>query len=126
MILTWLAPQAGAQYSESEVKAAFILNFAQFSKWPAKAFAESGTPLTIGIFGDDSLGGALDKVCRERYLVRFQRTFPTSRIDDYSVAYCLTIGLEFAESYWHRRILHVSVSRLIHPVDQVPGLLELN
>ena len=64
MILGWLAPQASAQYSETEVKAAFILNFAQFSKWPPKAFADSDGSLTIGVFGDDSLGGALDKVCR--------------------------------------------------------------
>lgn len=64
MILTWLAPQAAAQYSESEVKAAFILNFAQFSKWPPKAFADSDAPLSVAIFGDDSLGGALEKVCR--------------------------------------------------------------
>ena len=64
MILGWLAPRASAQYSETEVKAAFILNFAQFSKWPPKAFADAGASLTIGVFGDDSLGGALDKVCR--------------------------------------------------------------
>lgn len=64
MILGWLAPQVMAQYSESDVKAAFILNFAQFSKWPAKAFADSGAPFAIGILGDDSLGGALEKVCQ--------------------------------------------------------------
>jgi hypothetical protein len=63
-ILAWLTPQATAQYSESEVKAAFILNFAQFSKWPPKAFAESDSPLTIAVFGDDSLGSSLEKVCR--------------------------------------------------------------
>lgn len=64
MLLGWFAPQARAQYSESEIKAAFILNFAQFSKWPAKAFADADGQFTIAIFGDDSLGGALEKTCR--------------------------------------------------------------
>lgn len=64
LFLGWLAPQVMAQYSESDVKAAFILNFTQFSKWPAKAFADSGATFAIGILGDDSLGGALDKVCQ--------------------------------------------------------------
>jgi hypothetical protein len=64
MILAWLAPQARAQYSEAEVKSAFILNFAQFSKWPSKAFADADAPLTVAVFGDDPLGSALDRTCR--------------------------------------------------------------
>ena len=63
-ILGWLAPPARAQYSESQVKAAFILNFAQFSKWPPKALADGDVPFVIGIIGDDSLGSALDKACQ--------------------------------------------------------------
>lgn len=64
MLLAWLAPQAKAQYSETEVKAGFIRNFAQLSKWPAKAFSDSNAPFTIGIFGDDSLGATLGKACQ--------------------------------------------------------------
>lgn len=63
-ILGWLAPPASAQYSESQVKAAFVLNFAQFSKWPPKALADGDVPFIIGIIGDDSLGSALDKACQ--------------------------------------------------------------
>lgn len=45
-----------AAYSEYEVKAAFLFNFAQFVKWPS-----AGGQMTIGILGDDPFGGALEK-----------------------------------------------------------------
>jgi hypothetical protein len=51
-------PRALAQYSEYEVKAAFLVNFAQFVKWPAKP----GVQPSIGILGDDPFGGALERV----------------------------------------------------------------
>lgn len=48
-----------AAYSEYEIKAAFLFNFAQFVKWPA-----SGGQMTIGILGDDPFGGALEKTVK--------------------------------------------------------------
>ena len=57
-----LLPPAHAQYGEYEVKAAFLSNFTQFVKWPAKAFADPGTPFSIGILGEDPFGSALEKI----------------------------------------------------------------
>jgi len=57
---------AGAGASESQasreyaVKAAFLLNFAQFVEWPAEAFASPDAPLRIGVLGEDPFAGALD------------------------------------------------------------------
>ncbi len=59
-----LAPPARAQYSEYEVKAAFLANFTQFAKWPATALGDPGAPFSIGILGDDPFGGALEKLVR--------------------------------------------------------------
>jgi hypothetical protein len=66
VVLAWLTPQAAAQHSDTEVKAGFIRNFAQLSKWPAKAFSDSDAPFIIGIFGDDSLSGTLERDCRDK------------------------------------------------------------
>jgi len=49
----------GRQSGEYEVKAAFLLNFAKFVEWPAKAFADSKSPFVIGIVGVDPFGDAL-------------------------------------------------------------------
>ena len=49
---------------EYRVKAAFLLNFAQFARWPAEAFAAPEAPLRIGVLGDDPFGRALDETLR--------------------------------------------------------------
>ena len=52
---------ACAQYGEYEIKAAFLSNFTQFAKWPAKAFSDPSAPFSIGILGDDPFGSSLEK-----------------------------------------------------------------
>lgn len=47
--------------TEYQVKAVFLLNFAQFTSWPDAALA-AGAPLVIGVLGDDPFGAHLDQV----------------------------------------------------------------
>jgi hypothetical protein len=47
---------------EYQIKAAFLLNFAHFTEWPAAAFATAGAPLVIGVLGEDPFGTQLDAV----------------------------------------------------------------
>ena len=58
-----LAGQAG-QAPEYQVKAVFLFNFAQFVDWPAAAFPEPGTPIVIGILGNDPFEGFLEQTIR--------------------------------------------------------------
>ena len=68
-----------AAYSVQQVQAVFLFNFAQFVKWPSKAFPEAGSPLTIGVLGTNPFGGALEKTVRgetvngRRMAVKFSR-----------------------------------------------------
>ena len=52
--------------SEYAMKAAFIFNFAKYVEWPPDAFADSSTPVTIGILGDDPFGPAMEKTIGDR------------------------------------------------------------
>lgn len=45
---------------ESDVKAAFLLNFTKFIEWPPAAFTEANSPFTICIVGSDPFGRVLD------------------------------------------------------------------
>ena len=50
------APRVPAQpavSNEYKVKAAFLFNFVQFVEWPRGAFANSDTPICIGVLGED-------------------------------------------------------------------------
>ena len=61
--LLLLASAAGqaAPVPEYQVKADFLLNFAQFVSWPSPA---ANTPFIIGILGDDPFGSYLDEIVR--------------------------------------------------------------
>ena len=61
LVLLWLlAPLARAD-SESDVKAAYLVNFAKLVEWPAAAFAGGKGALIIGVVGR---GGAGDDLAR--------------------------------------------------------------
>ncbi len=47
---------------EYRIKAAFIYNFAKFSRWPASSFSDGEAPLDFCIYGEDPFGGAFDAV----------------------------------------------------------------
>ena len=65
--LVLLAPRVTAQSrkpQEGEVKAAYLLNFGRFTKWPADRLPEGDrfTICVLGVLGRDPLGSALDGV----------------------------------------------------------------
>jgi len=47
---------------EYQIKAAFLYNFAKFIEWPAAAFKDAQSPLTLCILGKDPFGDALDSL----------------------------------------------------------------
>lgn len=65
----WLAALGafGAEASrEHQIKAAFLYNFTKFVEWPATAFAGPETPLVLGVVGQGTLAGELEKVVKDR------------------------------------------------------------
>jgi hypothetical protein len=52
------------QPSESQLKAAFLFNFAKFVEWPPAAFAEATSPMVIGILGENPFGDDLERTIR--------------------------------------------------------------
>jgi hypothetical protein len=58
------AALVGQVSREYDVKAVFLLNFAQFVEWPPESFSEDHTPFTIGILGEDPFKRSMDSVVR--------------------------------------------------------------
>jgi hypothetical protein len=82
MVMCGVAAPAVSQaagYSVQQVQAVFLFNFAQFVKWPSKAFPDSGSPLTIGVLGANPFSGTLENAVRgetvdgRRIAVRYSR-----------------------------------------------------
>jgi len=55
---------SGDSPGEYQIKAAFVYNFAKFVEWPSNAFSDSGSPIVIGVVGDDPFGSSLDQVIK--------------------------------------------------------------
>jgi hypothetical protein len=56
--------RAAEEPLEYQVKAAFLLNFTKFVEWPASAFADEHSPLSICILGEDPFGSTLDEIVK--------------------------------------------------------------
>ena len=67
-LLALVAAPGGAQAppapTEYQVKAVFLFNFSQFVDWPPASFADSRSPIVIGVLGRDPFGAALDEIVR--------------------------------------------------------------
>ena len=59
-------PQSGSEegkaFTEYEVKAAFLVNFAKYVEWPEKAFPEADSPFRIGVLGPNPFGDTLHRL----------------------------------------------------------------
>ncbi len=56
LILVATLRLSAQQYTEYEVKAGYIYNFARFVTWPATAFTDPKSPIVIGIYGNPRSG----------------------------------------------------------------------
>lgn len=64
--------------SEYQVKAAFLFNFAKFVEWPAAAFRNGQSPITICVIGDDPFGPLIDETVKGQSFAN--RSFSVRRI----------------------------------------------
>ena len=51
-----MARAADPQFSEYEIKGAFLAKFAMFVDWPEKTFPDKQSPAVIGVLGEDPFG----------------------------------------------------------------------
>ncbi len=56
----------GQQFTEYEVKAAYVFNFTKFINWPDNTFDNPTSPYVLGIYGNDPFGSVLKKIIGTR------------------------------------------------------------
>src|SRR6266404_842922 len=61
--------------SESQMKAAFLVNFPKYVDWPSSAFAHPNSPVIVAIFGDDKV---VEEFCQ---MIGGRRTINGRRIE---------------------------------------------
>jgi hypothetical protein len=48
--------------SQSEIRAAFVFNFAKFTEWPPQTFADSATPILVCFLGSEDVRSAFQNI----------------------------------------------------------------
>lgn len=85
------AETAQERATASLIKAAFLHKFASFVEWPAGAFAQPGSPLKIGVLGDESVWKNLVDTARDRdrdgHPVWVTQLTETSALTGYHILY---------------------------------------
>lgn len=123
LLVGYPVPAVAASYSVQQVQAVFLFNFAQFVKWPPSAFSDANTPLTIGVLGTNSLGGALEEAIRgetvggRRLAVKY-----SSRADE--VKNCHIVFICRSEAGRVRRILDTLRGLPVLTVSDIPRFCE--
>lgn len=54
------------QYTEYELKAAYLFNFGKFIEWPNEAFKKPTDPLIIGIYGNNPFSEVLQQIIQNK------------------------------------------------------------
>lgn len=84
---------------EYKVKAALLLNFLKYAKFPPKTFPKEGSPIKVLIIGDDPFGPILEKVLRKKDVrgrsIQILRVRKTPKIIDAQLVF--TSGLDKKE-----------------------------
>lgn len=82
--------------TESEIKAAYLFNFAKYVEWPALAFTGSNSPVVIGVLGQDPIAESLRTAVTGKGVN--DRPFEVRRATlDASLAACHILFLPVAE-----------------------------
>ena len=111
------APSSG--YSEYQVKAAFLYNFAKFTKWPSGTYADASAPLVVCVLGKDAFGKALDALAGRRIN---DRPVAVSRLAGVNEAgRCQVVFISESEEERVPEILSSLAGRPVLTVCNAPG-----
>jgi hypothetical protein len=68
LLVVGYAPVHAQSADESQIKAAFLYNFAKFVEWPAGAFKTPADPIVICILGRSPIGGSLEQAVKGKQI----------------------------------------------------------
>jgi hypothetical protein len=109
-------------FQEYQVKAVFLFNFAKFVEWPAVAFKDAQSAVTLCILGKDPFGDALDSLREKTIEGRRLVIRRVSKVEEADRCHILFVSASEKESLSH--ILKVTGNRNVLTVGDTKGFAE--
>jgi YfiR/HmsC-like len=107
---------------EYQIKAAFLYNFAKFTEWPAAAFKDAQSAVTLCILGKDPFGDALDSLREKTIEGRRLVIKRVSKVEEAEKCHILFVSASEKESLSH--ILKVTKNWNVLTVGDTKGFAE--
>jgi hypothetical protein len=111
---------AQASNTEYTVKAACLFKFIGYVKWPANAFADEKTPITVAVVGPDPFGQELEKAFADKKVggrkIEIKRFKTTADIES-----CHLLFVASQETPNLAKILKAVAKRSVLVVTESPG-----
>ena len=109
--------------SESQVRAAFVINFPKYADWPPESFADAGSPIVIGILGETPMTDELQKILAGRRVNG--RQIVLKRLSDNEVpAVCHILFVSAAAEHQAPNIIGKLKGRSVLTVGETEDFLE--
>jgi hypothetical protein len=122
MALVSMAVEAPAS-REYQIKAAFLVRFAEFVEWPSASFAASDSPIRIGILGNDPFGEVLENTIRGERI----RDRPVVVVRSQDLAILQECHLAFISASEEHRLAEITMGLSAAPlltVSDIDGFAE--
>ena len=105
---------------EYQIRAVFLLHFAQFTEWPADSFTNKEEPLVIGVLGSNPFGSFLSEtVSNETVQGRPLAVALYNRVEEIKSCHILYIGQSEAERLG--RVVSVLRNKPVLTVSDIDG-----
>ena len=123
-----LAPALPAQAQnarslESQVKAAFLLNFTKFVEWPPAAFSAPDSPIRICVTGEDPFGPTLDRTL-EGESVKNRRVEAARLSPESNLRNCHVLFISRSERESNAQIISDLRGSSVLTVSEAPGFAD--
>lgn len=113
---------------EYKVKAAFLFNFLKFVEWPPKPAAQTDTPITIAVLGEDKFGNAFDEITSRKIK---DRSIVIKRFTDFGnedvktqLQQCQLVFVSANQQKYTKDIIALFQKKPVLIVGETPGFLE--
>ena len=114
--------QAQAQPTESQVKAAFIYNFAKFVEWPPDSFPSASAPLRLCVLGTNPISADLQSIVADKSIGL--RLLQVRRVDLSEINGCHVLFLGSSETYRWPQALQAAQAGRILSIGESAGFLD--
>jgi len=107
-----------------QVKAAFLVNFPKFVDWKPGTFADTNSPITVGIYGDDNIAGEFERMIEGGRAVEGRPIVLERITSEQQITNCQVLFIARSERHRTRAVIEKTKGSSVLTVGETEDFLE--